>query len=153
MAVLERLRKRNRTLLEMHIGMIFYGLVCQIVGALLVKDQLYYAVSLWFGILMAAVSAVHMHRSLDRALGSERNATKLVMRDFLIRYACIVAILLIIIKTGIMNPLIVFLAYMSLKGTALIQPFTHKLCNKIFRETDPVPQAMPEQLTEPEEET
>lgn len=152
MAVLEILRKRNRTLLEMHIGMIFYGLVCQIAGAFLVKDQAYYALSLWFGILMAAVSAVHMHNSLDRALCSVKDATKMAMRDFLIRYACIVVILLIIIKTEVMNPLIVFLAYMSLKGSALIQPFTHKLCNKIFRETDPVPQAVPEELTEPEEE-
>ena len=47
--------------------------------------------------------------------------------------------------TNVMNPLVVFLGYMSLKGTAYLQPFTHKLCNKIFHETDPVPEALPEE--------
>lgn len=129
----------------MHLGILFYGCICQIVGALIVQNQAYYATSLWFGILLSGISAVHMHRSLDRALESEKSAAKLVLRDYMIRYAFIVVILLIIIKTGVMNPLIVFLAYMSLKVTALIQPITHKLCNKLFHETDPVPQALPEE--------
>ena len=34
---------------------------------------------------------------------------------------------------------------MSLKVTAYIQPFTHKLCNMLFHETDPVPEALPEE--------
>ena len=53
--------------------------------------------------------------------------------------------MLMIIMTETLNPLVVFLGYMSLKVTALIQPFTHKLCNKIFHETDPEPQPMPEE--------
>lgn len=148
MKIIEALKERNRTLLEMHIGMLFIGIVCQLVGAFIVKNQARYAAGLWFGILMAAVSAVHMHRSLDRALSMGEGASKLVLRDYMIRYVCIVVILLIIIKTEVMNPLVVFMAYMSLKVTALIQPITHKLCNKIFHETDPVPQALPEE--EPE---
>lgn len=145
MKIIAALKAGNRTLLEMHLGILIYGCACQAVGAFIVHDQAYYARSLWFGILLAGVSAVHMHRSLERALESEKTAAKLVLRDYMIRYAFIVVILLIIIKTGIMNPLIVFLAYMSLKVTALIQPVTHKLCNRLFHETDPEPTALPQE--------
>lgn len=40
---------------------------------------------------------------------------------------------------------------MMMKVAAYIQPFTHKLCNMLFHETDPVPEPMPEE-TEPEPE-
>jgi hypothetical protein len=41
---------------------------------------------------------------------------------------------------------------MGMKVAAYVQPFTHKLCNKMFHETDPIPQAMPEEDDEDEEE-
>ena len=147
--ILEKLRHKNRTLLEMYLGMIFLGLVCQIVGAFLVQNQLRYAASLWFGILLAAVSALHMYRSLDRGLENDENtATKLIFRGYLIRYVSVALILLIIMTTDVLNALVVFMAYMSLKVTALIWPITHKLCNKLFHETDPVALPLPEEEQE-----
>lgn len=149
MRIIEALRQKNRTLLEMHIGIFFLGIVCQLVGAFLVKDQLMYAKSLWFGILLAAINVVHMYRSLDRALDyDEKTANKLIFRGYIIRYVILVVFMVIIMITGVMNPLIVFMAYMSLKVTAFLQPLTHKLCNKLFHETDPVPQALPEEKQE-----
>lgn len=133
----------------MYLGMIFWGLVCQIVGAFIVNNQLRYAASLWFGILLAAVSALHLYRTLDRGLDyDEKTATKLIFRGYTIRYVSVALILLIIMTTDVLNALVVFMAYMSLKVTALIQPITHKLCNKLFHETDPVAQALPEEETE-----
>ena len=42
--------------------------------------------------------------------------------------------------------LIFFFSYViCMKVTAFLQPLTHKLCNKMFHETDPIPQAMPEE--------
>ena len=147
--ILEKLRHKNRTLLEMYLGMIFLGLVCQIVGAFLVQNQLRYAASLWFGILLAAVSALHMYRSLDSGLENDENtATKLIFRGYLIRYVSVALILLIIMTTDVLNALVVFMAYMSLKVTALIWPITHKLCNKLFHETDPVALPLPEEEQE-----
>ena len=144
--ILEIVKKKNRTLLEMYVGMVFIGIVCQIAGALIVKEQLRFAASLWFGILMAAVSAYHLYRTLDRGLDyDEKTATKVIFRGYLIRYTAVALILALIMVTGILNPIIVFMAYMSLKVTALIQPITHKLCNKLFHETDPIPQALPEE--------
>lgn len=129
----------------MFLGMIFLGLLCQIAGAFIVQDQIRYAASLWFGILMAAVSVLHMYRSLDRGLDyNQETAAKIIFRGYIIRYVSVAVILLIIVTTDVLNVLVVFMAYMSLKVTAFIQPITHKLCNKLFRETDPVALPLPE---------
>lgn len=123
--------KINRTLLEMEFGIVFIGILCQLVGALIVERQLFYAASLWFGIVLAMVSAVHMYRSLNRALENEETARKRIFRAYLFRYVLLVVILFMIMTTEVLNPLVVFMAYMSLKVTALLQPITHKICSKL----------------------
>lgn len=127
----KRRMKINRTLAEMLAGIFFLGIVCQIIGAFVVSDQLLYAKSLWFGILLAGAGAVHMYRSLDRALDLGKDASKIIFRAYLIRYVLIFAILLIIMTTGVLQPLVVFMAYMSLKAAAFLQPVTHKLWCKL----------------------
>ena len=139
MSLLETLKSKNRTLLEMHIGIMFFGLICQIIGAFIVKNQVNYALSLWFGIVTAMVSAYHMNRALERAIESGANAGGIALKGYLFRYIMLFIILLIAVIVDPMNPLVVFLAYMSLKISALIEPVTHKLVNKIFREEDNVP--------------
>jgi len=145
MRLIEALRKRNRTLLEMHLGMLFFGLVCQAAGMFLVQEKGYYAASLWFGIAFAFAASIHMYRTLDRALLCGADAPKLVTRGYVFRYVLFAAALVLVAMTEVMNPIVFFLGYMSLKVTAYLQPFTHKLCNKLFHETDPVPEALPEE--------
>ena len=146
MKIVERLKGFNRTILEMYAGILLWGIVCQIIGILFAKEQGIYARSLWFGIVMALISTLHMYRSLDRALDfDEKSATKLIYRSYLIRYISVALVLAVVMITEVMNPLVVFLAYMGLKVTAYLQPITHKLCNKLFHETDPVPEALEEE--------
>lgn len=146
MKILEIVTQKNRTLLEMYLGMLFTGFVCQIAGAFIVEKQLRYAAELWLGILLAAASAFHLYRTLDRGLDYDENtASKVIFRGYVIRYLAFAAILVIVMLTEVLNPLVVFMGYMSLKVTALIQPITHKLCNKLFHETDPIPQALHEE--------
>ena len=64
---------------------------------------------------------------------------KKITASYVIRYLVIVIVFAVICVTSFFNPLFTFLGYMTLKAGALIQPFTHKLCNRIFHETDPVP--------------
>ncbi len=149
MSFVEMLRKKNRTLLEMHVGMLFFGIVFEVLGLLgyllgisFLQNLLRYTLSLWAGVVLAMLSAVHMYRTLDRSLDQPEAASKLIFKGYCIRYVLIVAIMLIIIVTGILNPLVAFLGYMSLKVTAFMQPVTHKFCNQFFRETDPEPEPM-----------
>ena len=149
-AMINTLKKINRTVLEMDLGILFLGVSAQIIGAFIAKDEAMYAKSLWFGVLLALVSTYHMYRSLDRALDQpEKTATKMIIRAYILRYVMLIFFLLVMMKTGVMNPLIFFFTYViCMKVTAFLQPLTHKLCNKLFHETDPIPQAMPEETAE-----
>lgn len=153
MKIWTSLKSRNRTLLEMHMGILFFGICCQVVGAFIAEDQWYFAKSLWFGIIFALVASVHMYRTLDRALWYGEEAQKLVARGYMFRYAAAIVIFAVIGVTGVMNVLVVFLGYMSLKVTAYLQPITHKLCNKIFHETDPEPEPLVEEEVSQAEST
>ena len=94
-----------------------------------------------------------MARTLDRALPQGANASRTITMGYLIRYVAVAIVFAVIFLEGTLNPVIVFLGYMSLKVTAYLQPITHKLYNRLFHETDPVPQDMPEEETVSEEET
>ncbi len=159
MSFSEVLRKKNRTLLEMHIGMLFFGVIFQILGGLgflaglsFLSNLLIYTLSLWAGVFLAMLSAFHMYRTLDRSLDQGEAAAKLIVRGYYIRYVCIVVIMIMIIVTGVLNPLVTFGGYMSLKVTALIQPVTHRLCNRYFGETDPEPEPIDPDEEEPHED-
>ncbi len=146
MKVIQMLKKADRTLLEMWTGILFLGILCQTVGSFFVHNQIFYAESLWFGILLAIVSTVHMYRTLNSALElEEKEAAKAMFRGYVTRYALAVLILTIICVTKVLNPLVVFMAYMTLKVTALLQPITHIFYNMLFHETDPVPEPLEEQ--------
>lgn len=122
----------------MHIGMIVFGTVCQAAGMFLVKRQGVFSISLWLGVVLAMLAAVHMYRFLERSLDlGEEAASKMIFRGYLIRYALLALILAVIGATGILNPLAVFLGYMGLKVSAFLQPFTHRFTNRYFKEKDP----------------
>lgn len=141
------LKKADRTLLELHTGMVLWGLACQLAGFFLAKEQGQYAVGLWFGIAFAVVSSIHMARTLDRALPQGDHASRVITAGYLIRYLMVAAVFVVIFLTKVLNPLFVFLGYMGLKVAAYLQPFTHKFYNKMFHETDPVPQDLPDEKT------
>lgn len=146
------LKKIDRTLLEMWTGIIALGIVLWLAGTVFFGGRAFYARSLWFGIILAIVSTIHMFRTLDRGLElDEKRAQKAIFNGYLVRYVFIVIIFGIIMVTNVMNPLVVFMAYMTLKVTALLQPITHKFYNRLFNEEDPVPE--PESEVRAEGET
>ena len=141
------LKNRDRTLVEMNTGILLFGLVCQVVGAFLVEHQGRYAGSLWFGIALAIVGTIHMAHTLDRALAMGDKAAKIITAGYITRYAIVASFFVAVSVTAVLNPLIMFLGYMSLKVTAYLQPLTHKYYNFIFHETDPVAEMLPEDET------
>ena len=151
MTVINWLKKADRALLELHTGMLLTGLLCQLVGAFFVENQAEYAKSLWFGVLFALAGSIHIARTLDRALECGEGAQKVIIRGYVFRYVMVAAIMAVIAVTEVMNPLVVFLGYMTLKAAAYLQPMTHKFYNRLFHETDPVPTALPEEAPEGKE--
>ena len=48
----------------MDLGILFLGVLAQIIGAFIAKDKMMYAGSLWLGVLLALAATYHMYRSL-----------------------------------------------------------------------------------------
>lgn len=146
--MIEKVKQINRALLELWIGILFVGLLCQFIGMWFADSKVLYSIALWMGIVLALVTVVHMYRTLDRALDLGAGAQKAVMTANLIRYGCIVIVFVIVLLTDVLNPLITFMGLMSVKVAAYLQPFTHKICNKVFHEVDPIPEPLPEEELE-----
>ena len=138
--LLEKLRKKNRTVLEMELGIIVLGILFQLGSVFFPGSRLERAVSLLLGSVLAGVAVLHMYRTLDRALDLDAgDAQKAIYKGYVLRYVFFALVLVLSALTGWLNPLLIFLGYMTLKFTAYLQPLTHKLCNRIFHETDPDP--------------
>ncbi len=113
---------------DLLIGILLYGVVCEAVGLIFVKDRLFYSTGLLIGILCAMGMAVHMAWSLNRALDlGESGAVKKMQLHNLLRYGIVVVVIFALWLSGIGNPVVAFLGIMGLKVAAYLQPFTHKL--------------------------
>ena len=149
----ERLRKFDRTILELISGILIFTIFCQLVGLLLPIDRIKFAFSLWSGGLMACILAIHMWKALNKAiLCDEKTAVKIMSGGYLIRYFFTAAYLVFLFYTGAGYVLAGFLGVMGLKAGAYLQPVIHKYYNRLFHETDPVPQPLAEEseVLEPE---
>lgn len=125
------IRKINKTLAELLFGILFWGVFWQGVGVWFVPDKVSCSAGLWAGILTAGFCAVHMYKSLNIALDfSEKDAQKYMMSRSMMRYGCIIVVLLLLIYTEAGNPLTCFLGIMGLKAAAYMQPLLHKVSEK-----------------------
>lgn len=134
-----QLKKINRTLLELETGILFYGILGQLV-CLFFKNYFFsFSIGWWFGVVVACFLAWHMWFTLDQALNVPENAANKVRLAAIIRYFICVIVLAVLAVFGWGNPIAGFFGIMGLKVAAYLQPFTHKMYNKIFHEQDPVP--------------
>ena len=152
--MLDKLRKLDRTMLELETGILVSAIFCQLVGLMFPMSQERYAVGLWSGILLAGIAAFHMWHSLKKAfLCDEKSAAKIVAGGYIIRYLTAGVFLFVLFYTDAGYVLAGFLGVMGLKLGAYLQPLTHKFYNRIFHETDPIPQPLCEVEGEILEET
>lgn len=142
-----------RALLELMTGVLLFGLVCQLAGLPFRMDQGKYAAGLWIGILVALVNSFLMWRSLNRAFScDERHAATQMAGGYVVRYLLVAGALLGVYFLDIGYVLAAFLGVMGLKIGAYLQPLTHKAYNRLFHETDPVPQPLQEETQKTEDE-
>lgn len=135
----DKLKKVDRTLLELTTGIWVFAFVCQLTGLFLPVNRLKYAVGLWTGIVLALFSAVHMWRSLNKAFTrDEKGAVGVMAGGYVLRYLLTGVMLLVLYYTQAGYPVACFLGVLGLKAGAYLQPATHKFYNFMFHETDPV---------------
>ena len=132
----QKIRDINKALPGLLVGILLYGLMCQIIGVLLVADKGDYSLGLWVGVLTAIFMALHMAVILNSVVESdEKGAGAIATRQNIIRYLVVVIILGILMVTRVGNPLAAFLGIMGLKISAYIQPLFTKMSQRKEKKT------------------
>ena len=129
----ENIKKISETLKELLIGILFYGILVEVIGICFIKDKTYFTIGLWFGIILACAAAVHMWWGLDKAMDMGNGASKYALSQNLIRYGVIVVAFGALCVVDLGNPIAAFAGIMGLKAGAYLQPFTHKIIIKFQR--------------------
>ena len=129
----ENIKKISETLKELLIGILFYGIIVEIIGLCFIKDKMYFTIGLWFGIILAWAAAIHMWWGIDRALDLGDGAGKYALSQNMIRYGVIVVAFGALCVMDFGNPIAAFAGIMGLKAGAYLQPFTHKIIIKFQR--------------------
>lgn len=131
-------RKVNETLLELLAGILISG--CMIQGIQMIVSSVYdhlvgsvavFAAGFWPGVIVGIGLAVHMYRSIERALDmAQEDAEKYMKKTYLLRTLAIffVAGLVCYFKFGYIMAF--FLGVLCLKFGAFLQPLMHKIREK-----------------------
>lgn len=120
--------KKDNTLTELIVGIILFGIVEQIVCLIFLKDYLYNAIGLWSGAAIAIGMVVHMKRSIEDALDlGEEGATKHIRKTYALRLTVVAVVMGCIIYFQLGNPLTLLAGVLTLKISAYLQPYMHKV--------------------------
>lgn len=123
----KKLTQLSDVLPDLWAGILLYGVLCEIVGLIFVKDRLFYSIGLIAGIFCALFMATHMAWSLNQAMDmAEGDAVKKMQVHNILRYLIVVIVFFLLLFTKLGNPLAAFLGVMGLKVAAYLQPVTHK---------------------------
>jgi hypothetical protein len=126
--IISSIRKINKALPLLLLGIIAFGIICQIVGLFLINDKADYSIGLWVGVLTAIFMAFHMAISLNNSVElGEKAARSAATRHNIIRYLVVVIVMLVLVLTKIGNPLAAFLGIMGLKVSAYLAPLLSRL--------------------------
>lgn len=119
------LKRLNKVLPELILGILIYGVLVQITGVWLVEDKLLYSMGLWIGIVLAVGMAIHMAVVIEDAVSAGSSQGKIITMS-LLRYVVVVIVFVCITYFHIGDPIAAFFGVMGLKIAAYLQPFLHK---------------------------
>lgn len=127
------LKRLNDALPGLVMGIIFYGILVELIGVWFVSDKPGFTISLAIGIAVACGLAINIAVVIQDAIdiyGEEKAKEKIVGKS-LLRYAVVVVVFFAMIKFEIGNPIVAFIGVMGLKVSAYLQPLTHRFMSKL----------------------
>lgn len=126
------LRRLNKALPGLVLGIIIYGALLQLIGMWLVDDRLRYTTGLWIGIGCALFMAVHMAMSIEDAvsIGTEDGAKKKTIASAMTRYLVVLVVLVATFYFHLGMILPAFMGVFGLKISAYLQPLFYRLTGK-----------------------
>ena len=116
----------KRTLAELLVGIVLFGILFELIGLIFVKDKLLHSLGMLIGVAMALAMATHMAFSLNSALQwDEEHAKRAIWKSYMIRYTVVVISIGLIAYYRIGNMVSCFFGIMSLKAAVYLQPFPY----------------------------
>lgn len=126
-------REINRTLLELIIGDIAYGVIGTVPVVLLSKDGGKSVLLFWMGIIIAIVMAVLIYTDIRKFTHMDADAVHRRMRVTVgLRYTFVAVILFVMSYLTGKYIIATLIGIMSLKVSAYAQPLTHKLLDRFY---------------------
>lgn len=123
--------RKNSTLIELLMGILVVGIVCQLLCLFFFRQYVYNAVGLWTGVAIASGMAVHMQRTIEDGLDMMADSgVKHMQKASASRMLVACALMAVVMYYDWGNPLTLLLGVMALKLAAYMQPFMHRVLGK-----------------------
>ncbi len=120
--------KKDRTIIELAVGILVWGVIIWIAGLLLWEDRAAFSIGLLAGVAVALFMAGHMYYGIKQAADmSEKDAEGYMKRMSLIRTFVVLLVAAGIHFLGLGEAVAVFIGALTLKFGAYSQPLIHKL--------------------------
>lgn len=127
-------REINKTLIELIIGNIIYGVIITVPTMILMHDRLKIVMLLWLGVCISVAMVVHMYSEIEKSMYmGETGALKHTRMTTALRYVVVAGILCLTAFFVGEDVIATLVGSMALKVSAYLQPFTHKFLNKFYR--------------------
>lgn len=121
------LLKNNKTLRQILIGIVIYGVIIEIILLFISKDRIYSSLGLLIGIVTAMGCVIHMAYGIEIAVMlDEKGAIAYTRKYTVIRYVimCVVLVVTGVLKIG--NPVTLIFGFLGLKAGAYLNPIINK---------------------------
>ena len=114
------LKRINDALPGLVFGIVFYGIVVQLIGVWFVTDKISYSIGLWYGIAIAVGMAVNIATVIydATAIYGQKDANRRIVAKSLLRYI-VVAVLLFILGFAFLSFLFATIANMTIMAITM----------------------------------
>ena len=132
--MIKKMDSLKRTVLELLIGILLFGLVFEVVGVFIAADWISHTIGIGCGMLLAAGMTIHMAYNINDAMDWDaQHAAKTLRRGSFFRYGMVTLLMMLFAYFKIGNIISCFFGIMTLKTAAYSQPIVHKVINKILK--------------------
>ena len=132
-AVAKMLRRINNALPGLVLGILVYGCIVELLGVWFVTDRLHYTTGLIIGIALACGMAINIAIVLEDSVQiyGESHAKAKIIAKSVLRYVVVVIVFFLMMKWNLGNLITAFIGVLGLKVSAYLQPFTHRVIQKL----------------------
>lgn len=123
--------KENKTLRQLILGVVLYGLFIEILLLIFTKNIFYNSLGLIVGVVASIGCAIHMAYGIDIIVSlDEKSAIAYTRKQTVIRYAALCVILIAVGVIDFASPVTLIFGFLGLKAGAYLNPIINKFGGK-----------------------